>query len=270
MASQKATASVITLTFGDVAENAHTMQKIGSMAERGITVDELIDIYVALQADGSTKEVELHELTYLGKDGEKSDGEGREEAVVLVVRGFFDPGRLLDEQLPLNPDKQCLMRGEVKNRQARWNLCFSDTAQEAKVEEGLGTIIPFSQLPCLAAVRENLGELSEKLKNLKCEGNYYYDTSKCYIGWHGDAERRVVAGLRLGPYIDGQPTKDSFPLHFRWYQNSEKISDVYTIELRHGDMYIMSEKAVGTDWHTRKTPTLRHSAGYKIPEKKDK
>jgi len=33
------------------------------------------------------------------------------------------------------------------------------------------------------------------------------------------------------------------------------------IELRGGDIYIMSEKAVGTDWKKKNVPTLRHSAG---------
>ena len=40
------------------------------------------------------------------------------------------------------------------------------------------------------------------------EGNYYYDIKKCGIGFHGDAERRKVVGIRLG---------DSIPLHFQWF-----------------------------------------------------
>jgi hypothetical protein len=33
--------------------------------------------------------------------------------------------------------------------------------------------------------------------------------------------------------------------------------------LNHGDIYIMSDKAVGYDWKKRKIPTLRHAAGCK-------
>ena len=33
------------------------------------------------------------------------------------------------------------------------------------------------------------------------------------------------------------------------------------IQLNHGDMYIMSEKAVGNDWKLKNKPTLRHAAG---------
>jgi hypothetical protein len=36
-----------------------------------------------------------------------------------------------------------------------------------------------------------------------------------------------------------------------------------TIKLNDGDMYIMSEKAVGTDWKKKNICTLRHSAGIK-------
>ena len=35
------------------------------------------------------------------------------------------------------------------------------------------------------------------------------------------------------------------------------------IMLEHGDMYVMSEKAVGTDWKNPSIPTLRHAAGSK-------
>ena len=31
--------------------------------------------------------------------------------------------------------------------------------------------------------------------------------------------------------------------------------------LNHGDLYVMSEKAVGTDWLLKNTLTLRHAAG---------
>ena len=39
------------------------------------------------------------------------------------------------------------------------------------------------------------------------------------------------------------------------------LADLINIKLKDGDMYIMSEKAVGTDWKRRNIYTLRHSAG---------
>ena len=35
-----------------------------------------------------------------------------------------------------------------------------------------------------------------------------------------------------------------------------------------GDIYVMSENAVGTDWNIKKTPTLRHAAGHSYINKK--
>jgi len=87
---------------------------------------------------------------------------------------------------------------------------------------------------------------------INAEGNNYYDVSKCYIGMHGDSERRLVIGLRLGK---------QFPLYFRGYNNSLPISNTLQINLEGGDLYIMSDKATGNDWHKRKINTLRHAAG---------
>ena len=95
--------------------------------------------------------------------------------------------------------------------------------------------------------------LGKKAHNLKAEGNYYYDVKKTYIGLHGDSERRKVVAVRLG---------ESIPLYYVWFKEGEMISNVVKIEsLQHGDLYIMSEKAVGTDWKKKKICTLRHGAG---------
>lgn len=96
--------------------------------------------------------------------------------------------------------------------------------------------------------------MGPKAKTLACEGNYYYDVSKCGIGFHGDSERKRVIGLRLGA---------SIPLHYQWFQKSVPIGQRYIVELDHGDLYIMSEKAVGQDWLLRSKLTLRHAAGSK-------
>ena len=70
---------------------------------------------------------------------------------------------------------------------------------------------------------------------------------------HGDTERSLVMGLRLG---------DPIPLHYRWFYNTEGLGKSITIDLNSGDLYIMSEYAVGTNWKKRSIPTLRHGAGY--------
>ena len=45
------------------------------------------------------------------------------------------------------------------------------------------------------------------------------------------------------------------------YKNNERISDAIKITLNDGDIYIMSEKAVGFDWKKSSIPTLRHATG---------
>jgi hypothetical protein len=91
-----------------------------------------------------------------------------------------------------------------------------------------------------------------KLLNLVCEGNNYYDNTKCGIGFHGDAERRRVVALRLGGSMD---------MKWQWFRKSEPQGKPFEFSFNGGDLYIMSEKAVGTDWKCRNKRTLRHSAG---------
>ena len=50
--------------------------------------------------------------------------------------------------------------------------------------------------------------LEKKAMNLEIEGNLYYDTSKCGIGFHGDSERKKVIACSLGK---------SRPIHWQWY-----------------------------------------------------
>ena len=46
-----------------------------------------------------------------------------------------------------------------------------------------------------------------------------------------------------------------------WFYKSKPISSPIEVKLNSGDVYIMSEKAVGYDWTKRIIPTLRHAAG---------
>jgi hypothetical protein len=89
-------------------------------------------------------------------------------------------------------------------------------------------------------------------ENLIGEGNYYYDTKTCGIGYHGDTERRKVAAVRLG---------SEMPLFFQWYQHCNPVGSKMGLKLGGGDLYFMSEKAVGTDWKESSKLTLRHAAG---------
>ncbi|SPN79546.1 2OF-Fe(II) oxygenase [Cedratvirus Zaza IHUMI] len=248
----------ITLTFGDVAENHKGMQKLGTLSETGFALEDLEKAKTWFEERG--KVCLLINLAELLPEGTSS-----EPAYLLVVKDCVNSlcqdcnhspcrGSLYQEQSNLTWDSKALMYGRVVNKKARHNLCFADTAQEADYERGKGTVIAFSSVPVLEQVRTNLEEAFPGASQLMVEGNRYYDVNKCYIGFHGDSERRKVIGLRLG-----QP----LPLYFTWWYQGKRISQYGEIELEDGDLYCMSSKAVGWDWKKKNTPTLRHAAGNK-------
>jgi hypothetical protein len=219
------------------------MEQIGTLSQNGLT-PELLERVHAKFPDNS-------ELIELKQDDDQ------ERAVLLVIRNGVNAlldgqyEELYQEQQELKPDTKKFMYGEVRNSQARHNLCFSGEGHEADLENGKGTVIAFKDVPLTAKLKKVLEELFET-DQLQCEGNYYYDTSKCYIGYHGDKERRTVIGARLG---------SSLPLEYCWFHRWAPIGDPIRVVLNGGDIYAMSEKAVGFDWKRPSIPTLRHSAG---------
>ena len=239
---------VYTITFGDVAENHAKMQKIGTLHDRGYSVGQLVQIQEKLSVLGLVTEmVDLN----VGFD------ETFSEAKVLVIRrgAQFILGEetvgLIAENDALTMDTKAFMKGRVVNKVARWNLCFADEDQEPNYEDGKGRIVAWEHIPKMARIRQVISEWTEDVL-LNGEANYYYDISQCGIGFHGDGERRKVFAVRMG---------ETMPLYFKWFQNSESVGVPFELILNDGDMYIMSEKAVGFDWLQKKIPTLRHSTG---------
>jgi hypothetical protein len=184
-----------------------------------------------------------------------------QRAHILIIKGGVDTilssiGKTADdffnEQASLELDKKAIMYGRVVDKHARWNLCFGDEDQEADYANGKGTIVSFDRVPCLDYVRLWLSEILSPKEKLVVEGNYYYDSSKCGIGYHGDSERTKVIGVRLGKEM---------PLCYQWFVENEPVGRGIKINLSHGDIYVMSEKAVGNDWKRKTILTLRHAAG---------
>lgn len=269
-----------TLTFGNQVENHTGMEITGMEVEKGFTVGELVKIQRELGG-------ELHRL-------ELDGGVAFEQAAVLVIRSgvnlLADADKIFEELLSLKWDRQYydVRRGEVLNKNARANLNFAHFKQEADFEKGKGTIINFDTVPAISNLRDKIQELLVNKHHrtpfpVLAEGNLYENTHSSKkkdergIGWHGDTERRNVIGARFGA---------TMCIKFAWFQWSRQISDAYEIVLNHGDIYIMSEKAVGCDWKRTKGGhlSLRHCAGIgkyvedkergeyseKRPEKKEK
>lgn len=251
----------ITLTFGDCAENHRGMQSMGQMAAAGITNEELEQIKSHIETI-SNLECEFIHLDQIPTTKPHIISEFPLAKLLIIRNGIklFDgsestiSARLYEEQCGFERDKKAFMYGRVVNKKARHNLCFSDFNQDPDYASGKGTVINFTRTPILNQIREELPAIMQcdKLAGLQCEANYYYDIDKTYIGFHGDTERRIVVGLRLGA---------TFPLHYQWYHSHEPVSNLETILLNDGDIYIMSDKAVGYDWKQGSKYTLRHAAG---------
>ncbi|KAI9364985.1 hypothetical protein DFJ73DRAFT_808884 [Zopfochytrium polystomum] len=146
------------------------------------------------------------------------------------------------------------MYGRVVNKHARWNLCFDAVAQEPDYEAGKGRIVAMRDVPLLQQLHAAVeGLLPPKTAGMKVESNYYYDAAKCGIGFHGDTERKRVVGARLGTA--------AMPIYFRWFHNGRAVGEKVEIPLYPGDLYVMSEKAAGSDWRSSSKYTLRHAVG---------
>jgi len=250
----------ITLTFCDRAENHAGMQMIGDISEKGFSYNDLLETKNVLEPLGYECELTaLHD--YLDPMISVNLQKPVEEAYLLIIRkgvnAFIDSADdLFVEQNNLNPDKQYfdVRRSKVLNKHARYNLCFSENYQNPDFLQGKGTIINYNSVPLTKELRENIMNYIPNTGYLYCEGNYYYDVTKTGIGYHFDAERRKVIGCRLG---------ESIPLHFMWFHKHKPISEPIIFNLNHGDMYIMSEKTVGTDGKKSSKIGLRHAAGCK-------
>lgn len=269
----------VTLTFGEVAESHVGMQKIGRMAERGFSLDDLeraaeyfmdkgCDAFIIhlneFLPDMSTIE-DKEEKKYL----EQAINEEEFQAYVLVVRNGMkciqddnEGKHLLTEMLLFEWDTKLYneRRGKVQNKLARHNLNFDEIGQEADFQAGKGTTVSWDEVNLLNDLRFQLIDaFGESAVDLKCEGNKYYAVSKTGIGYHGDSERRKVIGVRLGHPMS---------MHWMWFYKDKPRGLNVSITLQPGDIYAMSEKTVGTDWRPKvsmgwksKRYTLRHAAG---------
>lgn len=253
----------ITITFSESVENNTGMEILGKKEKIGFNIYDLLKARKRFRKLGVN--CEIYDLTK-GVDVKTAD-----KAYILVARNAIDVigesiGKntkdMLKEQLTYKWDtktysrkhKSSASQGVVEKR-ARHNVCYAEVGQEPDILNKKGTVIPFNQLPFMNHIREELPKfLGSKGKDLLAEGNKYYNIKSCGIGFHGDTERSKVIGIRLG---------SSHPLHYQWYERFKPVGKRMEFILNSGDLYIMSEKAVGNDWKRSSILTLRHSAGSK-------
>jgi len=252
----------ISLTFGDCGENHVGMETVGSIVNSGygFTLQDLETYKSIFEEMGC--ECTIYNLKDKLENVEvKKD---IEDGHVIVIKNGLDKllninhytiDELYSEMNSFEWDRKYFdtRRQKVLNKNARANVCFGENDSEPDYENKQGRVISYDSVSRLKFVKEQLSmKLGEKCQNLICEGNRYFNLKKCGIGYHGDAERRKVLAFRIG---------ESMNLHFNWFYNYKVVGETLKLTLNNGDMYIMSEKAVGNDWKKKSIYTLRHSAG---------
>ena len=257
----------IAITMGDAGENHVGMEMLGNFGKEGsgFTVQELKDLKQYFKSKG----IKTKLISFKLKKGKEEHNAG-----VLVLRNYLNISEQINmyrEFANLDWDKKYYdtRRNKVLNKQARYNLMFlHGKSQKPDYKNKKGSIIDIDKLKYFSSFKKKLCKKINKIcKNkadgLIAEGNRYFDVKKCGIGAHGDSERRKVICLSLG--------SDDYPIQWAWFHKNKIVSVPYKIKLNSGDVYIMSEKAVGTDWKKSSLYTMRHAAGAdKYLEIKDK
>ena len=237
-----------TALFGDCVKRE--APATGSIAPQGFSPKHLREIASVLRKQSI--ETEIVELT------PHCDRTDAEEACVLIIRGY-DPS-LADDSLrrvqQLSYDTFTKMYGAVRQAHSRHMVYAAAEERKAQPENGLHTVVPWSDLQELDKARKWVtGVLGTADVQSACILRYP-DIRRCGIRFHGDGERRQTILYRLGP------NSIRSPLHLQWYMQGAPISQPITITLEHGDFCVSSAKAVGTDWKRRSIPTLRHATGF--------
>ncbi len=269
------TMRTVTLTYAECVENHIGNQKIGSKLHVGMSTADLHATLNNMKAmyPNITVNGQVISLTDKFPDAAAASL----DASVLIIKGLTaHTNDEMNAMFSADWDAKYwdTRRQTVLNKNARHNLCFTDTAQEPNYESGLGRTYAFNDCPAfMSKLRyffsntisvdgrpyshyfsaSNVGS-NANIPLLLAEGNYYYNHANTYIGWHGDTERSLVVGYRLG---------SAFPLHFMLFapDRTPVPQSLQSFNLENGDAYIMSYDATGNNWK-KKGWAFRHSAGH--------
>jgi hypothetical protein len=249
-----------TCTFAEAVENDPEMEIIGTCGSvRPMRLPFLKE--VCKKVPGA----ELHDLRVGCPETEAAFPKisCMEDACLLVIPPSYLESKgirhtaLKAEADTMPLDTKCYSRKHdgVVTKRSRANNCIADVAQEPDISNRKGTILSFSKLPELSKVRKEIGDLlGVQYASLFAETNRYCVGTKTGIGYHGDKERCVVVGIRIGGGVN--------PIAYQWSYKLQPVGDQMRFDIPEGSMYIMGAKAVGTDWKKQSIPTLRHAAGH--------
>jgi len=270
----------IAITCGDAGENHQGMEMLGKLGDEGtgFTIEDLMNIKLYVEQLG--RRCDYYDLSHndaviIKKNRTKLEKtKTKKKAGVLILRNFLNDEQVQNVYKELDNiewDNKYFdtRRKKVLNKNARENLLFlKNKSQEPDYENKKGRIVDWTKLKNFNLILENIFEIiNKKTKNkavgMIAEGNRYRKYKEINnkmkkvhngIGWHGDAERRKVVCICIGG-ID-------YCMKWQWFYKNKPInSNPYEIYLNSGDIYIMSEEAVGQNWKSSSIYTLRHCAG---------
>ena len=247
------------LTIGNGGENHTGMEFLGNLRKsgQGWDLNKLLNAKDILE-NIFGKKVELFNLNELCLEGVEipEKCEKPKPGYLMVVRNFLTEDVHEKFKKELNSyewDRKYYdtRRGKVLNKLARANVCYGKKGRKADYENKKGTIIGFDESPLVGKLL-NVVEILMKDKGLIVEGNQYDDVNKNGIGPHGDTERVCVSCLRVGA---------SMPMKFGMFWNCKMRGKSFQTIINGGDLYFMSEEAVGANWKSKSKWVWRHAAG---------
>ena len=246
------------LTIGNGGENHTGMEFLGNLRKKGQgwDIDRLLYAKDILE-NIFDKKVDLYNLNKECLEGVTiPEASKPKDAYLMVVRGFLSDRvhqNMIKELGSYEWDRKYwdTRRQKVLNKLARANVCYGKEGRAANYAEGKGTIIGFDNSPLVGNLLKVV-EILMRDEDLIVEGNQYDDASKNGIGPHGDTERVCVSCLRVG---------ESMPMKFGMFWNCKLRGKPFETIINGGDLYFMSEEAVGAEWKSRSKWIWRHCAG---------
>lgn len=248
------------LTVGNGGENHRGMEFLGKLREKGQGWDLKRLLYAKhILEDIFNKKVELYNLNELClKDVEIPKKSKPIDAYFMICRDFLTSevhNAFKKEMQSYDWDRKYwdVRRKKVLNKNARANVCYGKEGRCADYANKMGTIIGYDKSPLVLRLKEVVEMLMQD-KDLIVEGNQYDDAGNenTGIGPHGDSERVVVSCLRIG---------NSMLIKFGMFWNCLMRGKSFEIKINGGDLYFMSESAVGAEWKCRSKWIWRHAAG---------
>lgn len=257
---EKCFTPAITITLSENVLHFPGMQNFGQKSDFGFSNDELIKIY-NLFPPGTCEIINI-------KDILPTTLYDIPDAYILIIRKQFI--NYADEILKtmkssegsnsegiitgVNWDDNRIHNKKIVENRLFKKLIFLDINEYYKLPfsnvDNRGTIYNIRRIPPLFKLNEIFNSLFSI--PLYVEGTCYYNINECYTPMHQEKDRRRIINLHLG---------SSSILHFRWYHQTQQVSDLKNIQIDHGDLYIMTDITMGNIKDSKTKLFLKHSMG---------